>query len=201
MLAAYKQSLSSTCGAMLQSHSSASPVGPNILGCCASCGYQPASALPTHLCLTRNSSPQFPHNFSHEACIAKQPTSVCKNPQEVQGTKTGFLPTISDCNRAYPATALGIARHRPLCSHQRSTAAACCGTTHQSYAYSPLATCNVCNRTCFHDLTPSTRGGTGSGALPLYGSRCDTGTKNCLPVSGCSIAAVSFELEQYHRKW
>ena len=126
---------------------------------------------------------------------------MCRNPQLLHNTTIGYNPAFRVDNRAWPATSPSIALHNLQYSQQWPTASAYLATTHCPVSMCAFATYRACSRTLLHAYIFSSRGGTGSGALPLYGSKCKTGTGSYLPVKGCSMVAVSLEAARYLRKW
>ena len=126
---------------------------------------------------------------------------MCRYPQLLHDTSIGCNPAFRVDNRAQPATLPSVALHNPGYSHQRPTASAYRATAHCPVSMHTFATFRTCSRSLLHAYIFSTHGGTGSGALPLYGSRCKTGTGSYLPVKGCLMVAVSLEAAQHLRKW
>ena len=125
---------------------------------------------------------------------------MCRNPQLLHDTTIGCNPAFRVDNRAQPATSPSIALHNPRYSHQWPTASAYLATTHCPVSMCAFATYRACSRTLLHAYIFSTRGGTGSGSLPLYGSKCETGMGSYLRVKGCSMVTVSLEAARYLRK-
>ena len=125
---------------------------------------------------------------------------MCRNPQLLHHTTIGCNPAFRVDNRARPATSPSMALHNPQYSHQWLTASAYWATAHCPVSTRAFATFRACSRTLLCTYIFSTRGGTGSGTLPLYGNKCKTGTGSYLPVRGCLIVAVSLEAARYLRK-
>ena len=125
---------------------------------------------------------------------------MCRNLQLLHDTTIDCNPAFRVNNRARPAISPSLALHNPQYSHQWPTASAYLTINHCPVSTCTFATYRPCSRTLLRALIFSTRGGTGSGALPLYGSKCETGTGSYLPVRGCSMVAASLEATRYLRK-